>query len=328
MRFHARNGYSTTAVLVLCAIAFFTGIMVQQYPGLPSAGRGLTVEREGGSARSLQQEESVPAVSTTGPTRNWTSFEELLEWSGMLADRPVLQSGETGLDHYVVQPFQLLSIYPRAYIFPKFLSEAEADKMVELAASRLAPSGLALKRGDDPNQQKDVRTSSGTFLSSGMDKTGTLRSVEEKIAAVTGVPSAYGEPFNVLRYENGQHYHSHLDAFPEKDYGPQSSQRIATMLLYLTDVEEGGETTFLLEGKDGLDRLRNIDYTKCDTGIQVKPRKGDALLFWNINPDGSLDQHALHGGCDVVSGQKWAATKWMRNKCIGMDCPKSRTNAQ
>ncbi len=41
------------------------------------------------------------------------------------------------------------------------------------------------------------------------------------------------------------------------------------MLLYLTDVEEGGETTFLLEGKDGLDRLRNIDYTKCDTGIQV-----------------------------------------------------------
>lgn len=61
---------------------------------------------------------------------------------------------------------------------------------------------------------------------------------------------------------------------------------------------------------------------------QVKPRKGDALLFWDINPDGSLDQHALHGGCDVVSGQKWAATKWMRNKCMGMDCPKSRTNAQ
>ncbi len=48
----------------------------------------------------------------------------------------------------------------------------------------------------------------------------------------TSNPSAYGEPFNVLRYENGQHYHSHLDAFPEKDYGPQSSQRVSGVLTW------------------------------------------------------------------------------------------------
>ena len=41
------------------------------------------------------------------------------------------------------------------------------------------------------------------------------------------------------------------------------------MLVYLSDVEEGGETVFLLEGKEGLVRLQTIDYKKCDTGIAV-----------------------------------------------------------
>lgn len=130
--------------------------------------------------------------------------------------------------------------------------------------------------------------------------------------------------------------------------------QIATVLVYLTDVEEGGETSFLLEGKDGLPRLQTIDYKKCDTGIkvrrwgrreaqveagrararhwkqrrhgggsrsrthaprrcvalpnslpQVKPRRGDALLFWNTHVNGTIDKHSLHGGCPVVAGTKW-----------------------
>lgn len=147
----------------------------------------------------------------------------------------------------------------------------------------------------------------------------------------------------------------------------------------MTDVHEGGETSFLLEGKNGTSRLTNIDYTKCDTGIKVrcsgwassggvvlagacsaplaialracrdkgappalahvlwphrhahthapmhpgvqyKPRKGDALLFWDVMPDGHLDRHALHGGCPVVTGEKWVATKWYRSKCMRPDC--------
>ena len=61
----------------------------------------------------------------------------------------------------------------------------------------------------------------------------------------------HGEPFNVLRYQHGQKYDSHYDTFDPESYGPQSSQRIASFLLYLTDVEAGGETHFPLEGRDG-----------------------------------------------------------------------------
>jgi hypothetical protein len=48
-------------------------------------------------------------------------------------------------------------------------------------------------------------------------------------------------------------------------------------------------------------------------GLAVKPRKGAALLFWSLQPDGKTkDMHSLHGGCPVIKGDKWSATKWIR----------------
>ena len=50
---------------------------------------------------------------------------------------------------------------------------------------------------------------------------------------------------------------------------------------------------------------------------QYNPRQGDALLFWSMHPNGTFDKHALHGGCPVVKGEKWVATKWIRDKAFG-----------
>ena len=30
--------------------------------------------------------------------------------------------------------------------------------------------------------------------------------------------------------------------------------------------------------------------------------------------DGQSDPNSIHGGCEVVSGEKWSATKWMRQR--------------
>jgi prolyl 4-hydroxylase len=234
----------------------------------------------------------------------------------MLQPVPRTAPGGSGYSEFVAQPFQMLSWYPRMYLFPRFLSPEQAQHVVELAKARLAPSVLAFKKGDTQDNTKDVRTSSGTFISRFEDKAGVLAHVEDKIAKLTGLPVSHGEPFNVLRYDHGQHYDSHYDVFSPEEYGPQSSQRLATVLFYLTDVEEGGETVFPLEGKDGLSRLATINYKSCDMGLKYKPKAGDALLFWSIHPNGTFDKHALHGGCAVVKGQKWVATKWIRDKCF------------
>lgn len=337
--------YSATTVVCLSILSFFAGRFLSQLPGLPDTGSGMTVVTPRGRSKMLLESDagevtlrgeeaaadaspspSPAAEAATSPAPipvvigNFSSTEEALASTGFMKVKPPGDHGETGHSNYIVQPFQLLSWYPRAYLYPSFMDPARAQHIVEIAKKRLAPSGLAFKAGDNADNTRDVRTSQGTFIGRGEDPDGVLAWVEEKIAAITGVPPGHGEPFNVLRYEPSQHYDSHYDAFSEDEYGPQASQRIATVLLYLSDVEEGGETVFLLEGKDGLARLRTIDYKSCQDGIKVKPRMGDALLFWSSKVDGGLDRHALHGGCPVVKGEKWVATKWIRNKCFMGDC--------
>ena len=225
--------------------------------------------------------------------------------------------GVHGNDETTTIDFQVLSWEPHAVLYRNFASLEECDHVKKLAESRLAPSGLALRKGETESGTKDIRTSSGTFLSSSQDRQGVLSRIERRMADVTHIPQSHGEAFNVLRYQHGQKYDSHYDTFDPASYGPQTSQRVASFLLYLTDVEEGGETHFPLEGPKGLSRLRNIDYKSCDHGLHVKPRAGDALLFYNIHPNATFDKHSLHGGCPVVRGEKWVATKWIRDKSLG-----------
>jgi hypothetical protein len=54
----------------------------------------------------------------------------------------------------------------------------------------------------------------------------------------------------------------------------------------------------------------------ASAAAQYKPRRGDALLFYSLHHNGSVDARALHGGCPVIKGEKWVATKWIRDKCF------------
>ncbi|KAK9812646.1 hypothetical protein WJX72_001216 [[Myrmecia] bisecta] len=326
------RGYSAPVVLCLCALCFVFGRFIKELPGLPEASKGFAVKQQGTSLRrkaieqqktaeQLQEETAQLQQPRHAPetARIFHSFEEQLGVSNLLADKPpVAITGEgEGSNEYTMQPFQMLSWYPRAYLFPGFMDRNKAEHVVNLAKARLAPSVLALRKEDTETTTRDVRTSSGTFIARNEDKEGVLAWIEDRTAQLTGLPVAHGEPFNVLRYQLGQHYDAHYDVFDPESYGPQPSQRMATVLFYLTDVEEGGETIFPLEGKHGLDRLQNINYKSCSEGLKYKPRAGDALLFWSLHPNGTFDRHALHGGCPVIKGEKFVATKWIRDKCFG-----------
>ncbi|KAL2528364.1 putative prolyl 4-hydroxylase 9 [Forsythia ovata] len=158
-----------------------------------------------------------------------------------------LPRGETGEGSLTSIPFQILSWNPRALYFPNFASAEQCKSIIKIANAHLEPSSLALRKGETAENTKGIRTSSGMFISASEDKTGILHQIEAKIAKATMIPRTHGEAFNILRYEIGQRYHSHYDAFNPAEYGPQKSQRIASFLLYLSDVEEGGETMFPLE---------------------------------------------------------------------------------
>lgn len=221
-----------------------------------------------------------------------------------------LPSGESGDDSITSIPFQVLSWRPRALYFPKFATAEQCESIISTAKSQLQPSKLALRKGETVESTEGVRTSSGMFITSDEDKTGILDFIDEKIARATMIPRVNGEAYNILRYEIGQRYNSHYDAFNPAEYGPQKSQRVASFLLYLSDVEEGGETMFPYENNN-IDF--NYDFKEC-MGLKVKPRKGDGLLFYSVFTNGTIDPASLHGSCPVIRGEKWVATKWIRDQ--------------
>ncbi|XP_052189463.1 probable prolyl 4-hydroxylase 4 [Diospyros lotus] len=201
---------------------------------------------------------------------------------------------------------------PRAFVYEGFLTDEECNHLISLAKSELKRSAVA---DNDSGQSKlsEVRTSSGMFIRKGKDP--IVAGIEDKITMWTFLPKENGEDIQVLRYEHGQKYDPHYDYFADKVNIVRGGHRMATVLMYLSNVESGGETVFPSAEEPSRRRSSSAsdeDLSECaKKGIAVKPRKGDALLFFNLHPDAVPDPISLHGGCPVIEGEKWSATKWI-----------------
>eukprot|EP00898_Chlorokybus_atmophyticus_P004182 jgi/Chlat1/4765/Chrsp308S00367 len=200
---------------------------------------------------------------------------------------------------------EMLSWTPRLSVYHNFLSDDECDHMIQISKSQLYRSGVVGENGQ--SKESEIRTSKGTFLSRGQDK--VVKGIVDSIAMWTLLPMVNGEGIQILDYNIGEKYDPHFDYFFHEDGESNGGNRIATVLMYLTTVEEGGETVFpnaaAPEGRQG-------DYSNCaKSGLAYKPRRGDAVLFWTMQPGGDLDRFSLHGSCPVIKGEKWSATKWL-----------------
>lgn len=204
---------------------------------------------------------------------------------------------------------EFLSWEPRAFIYHNFLSKEECEYLISLAKPHMQKSTV-VDSATGKSKDSRVRTSSGTFLSRGQDK--IIRTIEKRISDFTFIPVEHGEGIQILHYEIGQKYEAHYDYFHDEYNIKNGGQRLATLLMYLSDVEAGGETVFPSVKINSSWTPHWNEFSECGkTGLSVKPRLGDALLFWSMRPDASLDPSSLHGGCPVISGNKWSATKWM-----------------
>ncbi|XP_074588434.1 putative prolyl 4-hydroxylase 3 [Curcuma longa] len=221
--------------------------------------------------------------------------------------RRSVHEARNALEHGGDRWTELVSWDPRAFVYHNFLSQKECEYLIELAKPHMQKSTV-VDSATGRSKDSRVRTSAGMFLRRGQDK--IIRTIEKRIADFTFIPVEHGEGLQVLHYEVGQKYDAHFDYFMDEFNTQNGGQRIATVLMYLSDVEEGGETVF---PSAKFNRSSSPELSECaKKGLSVKPKMGDALLFWSMKPDATLDPSSLHGGCPVIKGNKWSATKWMR----------------
>ena len=178
------------------------------------------------------------------------------------------------------------------YMIPEFLDRGECDELVSVSALNLRPSTTTTGERD-----QGYRTSTTCELS--RISADVVRKVDEKIARTLGIQLSYSESIQAQRYEVGQQFKQHTDYFEpgtsEYDtYAKNLGNRTWTFMVYLNDVARGGGTKFFA-----------IDHT-------IQPRKGMAVVWNNLNPDGTANPFTLHAGLPVEEGFKVIITKWFR----------------
>jgi len=187
---------------------------------------------------------------------------------------------------------------PRIVLFQQLLTDEECDALIALSRDRLARSPVVNPDTGDENLI-DARTSLGAMFQ--VAEHPLIDRIEARIAAVTGVPAEHGEGLQILNYKPGGEYQPHYDYFHPQRPGEArqlavGGQRIATLVIYLNSVPAGGATAF------------------PRVGLQVAPVKGNAVYFCYKLQDGRLDDRTLHAGLPVTAGEKWIATKWLRER--------------
>lgn len=187
---------------------------------------------------------------------------------------------------------------PRIVLLGNVLSAEECHALAAYCEPRLQYSTV-VSDVDGAARKHANRTSRGAMIQRG--ETELVARVEARLADISHWPVERGEGLQVQHYQAGNEYRPHYDWFDPELSGSHKhmehgGQRLATFVLYLSDVQAGGGTAF-----PGL-------------GLDVLPQKGGAVFFQNTDAWHIPDRRTLHAGSPVVEGVKVIANKWLRER--------------
>jgi len=190
---------------------------------------------------------------------------------------------------------------PSVRSFPDFVPPGACDWLIARARGRLRRALIydPAYGGNVPNR---MRTNSATGFDL-MDTDLVLIAIQQRMAAVLGVPVQNMEGPSILHYAVGQEITEHYDwvnpRMPHYEHEIRHrGERIVTFLLYLNDDYAGGETDF------------------PELGVRHKGRRREAMYFTNATPDGRPDHRMVHAGRPPTRGEKWVMTQFVRSRAV------------
>jgi prolyl 4-hydroxylase len=199
-----------------------------------------------------------------------------------------------------VGPSEALSTRMRVESVPGALHPALCDYLILNAHPLLAPAQIT-----DPKtgaRRADPWRTGRTASFGPLQQTPVMGAIRQLLCTQAGADLAQAEPLSVIAYDPGEEYRPHFDAFlPEAEGGEPGAfadggQRYFTALVQLNSGFSGGETVF------------------PELGLSVAPMTGRYLGFSNVDGAGVRNPLALHAGAPVMSGRKFMASLWIRER--------------
>ena len=216
-------------------------------------------------------------------------------WRIATMEIPYKQITAGNIKKHIYGDYEVWEIYD-------ILTPEECKKMQEIAekkgmtSSEIISYGSATDRATDNTMRKSVQA----WLP---DNTDTLTmSLAKYTEKITKLPRKNQEMIQVVKYDPGGQFISHYDTCDHSDtsycdrVNHWAGHRRATLLIYLNDDFEGGETEFV------------------KMGLKIKPEAGKGILFWTTKEEDKILEKSMHRGHPVLSGNKWIATKWTHPK--------------
>ncbi|AXN41587.1 2OG-Fe(II) oxygenase [Peribacillus butanolivorans] len=177
---------------------------------------------------------------------------------------------------------------PLIVILGNVLSDEECDELIRLSKDKMQRSKIGVT-----HEVNEIRTSSSMYFQD--NENDIITRIEKRVSSIMNIPIEHGDGIQILKYTPGQEYKAHFDFFTSSSKATKNN-RISTIIMYLNDVEHGGETFF------------------PKLNLSVSPRKGMAVYFEYFYTDKNVNELTLHGGAPVITGEKWVATQWMRRQ--------------
>lgn len=190
---------------------------------------------------------------------------------------------------------KLNAAYIEPQEFPNFITNEENDYILQSAKSSFKRSSVLF----GSSTKRRVSDNAWLYLNDPV-----IYNIVARVCHLTNIHPSHSEAMQVVRYKKGGYYKPHHDAsctpiYESMKFEKIGGQRIVTMIIYLNDNFKGGETNFPNLKKE------------------FKPEKNKGLLFYPLERDGrKCHPKALHGGKEILEGEKYIATIWLREKRI------------
>lgn len=238
---------------------------------------------------------------------------------------------------------ETISLYPRAFRIKNLFTKEEADAVIAYNTPKLQRSKVGAPSSSltEEEREKDIKiTNIRTSYNSFDSHSPSADAIIQRCYQLLRIPynNVTADGLQLVRYAEKQAYDIHTDYFPISYKPPNNfdpspmgggSNRFATVFMYLTNVEQGGETVFphgqklpgyedessFMDPSDVFpeDSWEHAMVKICRTSLSTKPVLGEAVLFYSQTPSGALDPYSEHGGCPVLKGDKWGANLWVWN---------------